>query len=301
MGLAEGVTFAVPLYDKAPYVLETLDSIAAQRGDFAREIVVVDDGSRDGGGEAVSRWAAGRAGVVLVRQANGGSAAATNRCLALARFRFVKFLDADDLLAPAATEALLAALRGAPDASLAYCDRAAFEDGARPPLPGSDAAPRVVADALARVMRNALFNPAQILVRTEAARRVGGCDERVRHSQEYGLALRLARLGPFVHLPSLLAFQRVGLSGNLSADEGRQLARVTRALGHFLADQPALPRDLRRLAARRAAGRAWLWQHRHGGAGLLSRWSLRRLAALLPPADAAAFVHASAEAFETAR
>jgi hypothetical protein len=82
-------------------------------------------------------------------------------------------------------------------------------------------------DALARVIRNSLFNPTQILVRTEVARAVGGCDERVLYSQEYGLSLRLAAAGPFVHVPETLAFQRVGIAGNLSADQGGQLARAT--------------------------------------------------------------------------
>lgn len=296
---AAGVTFAVPLYNKARWVCATLDSIAAQRGDFAREILVVDDGSTDGGAEVVAAWGRGRNDLLLVRQANAGSARATNRCLELARQPFVKFVDADDLLHPEATARLLAALQRHPEAVLAYADRADFTDGTVPPCPPpGDAPPRLLDDALARTIRNAPFNPTQILVRTAAARAVGGCDERVVHSQEYGLALRLAARGAFVHLPAVLAFQRVGLAGSLSADQGRQLARVTRALGLFLADRPDLPRRLKRLAARRAAGRAWLWRRRHCGEGLFSPWSLRRLAALLPPRDAAGFVLASAEAFE---
>jgi glycosyltransferase involved in cell wall biosynthesis len=297
----EGVSFAVPLYNKAPFVAATLDSIACQSGDFAREIIVVDDGSTDGGGEIVAAWARGRNDVTLMRQENAGSARATNRCLALARHPYVKFVDADDLLHPEATERLLRALRDHPRAGLAYCDRATF-DG-QPPryAPLGAVPPRLVASPLPLVIRNALFNPTQILVRAELARAVGGCDTRVVHSQEYGLALRLAACAPFVHVASVLAFQRVGLTGNLSADQGRQLARVTRALGLFLADRSDLPMGVRRLAARRAAGRAWLYRHRHAGAGVLSRWSLRRLLALLPPPDAAAFVLASAEAFERPR
>lgn len=297
-----GVTFAVPLFDKAPWVRDTLDSIAAQRGDFAREIVVVDDGSTDGSAEVVAAWARGRKDVVLIRQDNAGSAAATNACLAAARMPFVKFVDADDILHPAATALLLKALVREPEAALAYADRATFPDGtalAMPPLPS--VVPRRLEDALARVMRNSLFNPTQILVRTDVARAVGGCDERVRHSQEYGLALRLAATGPFVHVPATLAFQRVGIAGNLSADQGRQLARITLALGHFLAERRDLPVSLRRLAARRAAGRAWLWRRRHLGESLLSSWSLRRLAAWLPPRDTAAFVLACARAFEPPR
>jgi len=297
-----GVTFAVPLFNKAPWVRATLDSIAAQRGDFAREIVVVDDGSTDGGADAVAEWARGRDDVVLLRQDNAGSAAASNACLAAARLPAVKFVDADDLLHPDATVILLQALEREPSAVLAFADRATFADGTRPPMQAAGpVAPRRLDDALARLFRNSPFNPTQILVRTEVARAVGGCDSRARHSQEYGLALRLAAAGPFVHVPLTLAFQRVGLTGNLSADQGGQLARITATLGHFLADRPDLPIGLRRLAARRAAERAWLWRRRHLGEPLLSPWFLRRLAAWLPPRDTAAFVLACAEAFERSR
>lgn len=297
-----GVTFAIPLFNKAPWVRATLDSIAAQRGDFAREIVVVDDGSTDGSANVVAAWSRGRNDVVLIRQDNRGSAAASNACLAAARMPFVKFVDADDILHPDATVMLLEALEREPAAVLAYGDRATFPDGtvlAMPPAPSVTL--RRLDDALARVVRNALFNPTQILVRTDVARAVGGCDERVRHSQEYGLALRLAAIGPFVHIAATLAFQRIGIAGNLSADQGRQLARITLALGHFLSDRADLPVALKRLAARRAAGRAWLWRRRHLGESLLSSWSLRRLTAWLPPRDTAAFVFACARAFQPPR
>ncbi len=297
-----GVTFAVPLFNKAPWVRETLDSIAAQTGDFARDIVVVDDGSTDESAAVVTEWAKGRNDVTLIRQPNRGSAAASNACLAAARMPFVKFVDADDLLHPDATALLLEALLREPRAVLAYADRATFADGTAPKMrPCAAIRPRRLDDALARIIRNSLFNPTQSLVRTEAARAVGGCDERVRHSQEYGLALRLAAFGPFVHIPATLAFQRIGIPGNLSADQGQQLARITLALGYFLADQSDLPVRLKRLAARRAAGRAWLWRRRHLGEGPLSPWSFRRLIAWLPPRDVARFVLECAKAFESPR
>ena len=49
-------------------------------------------------------------------------------------------------------------------------------------------------------MRNSMFNPSQFLVRTDVCKKLGGCDERVIHSQEYSLTLRLSRLGNFIKL-----------------------------------------------------------------------------------------------------
>lgn len=87
------ISVVVPLYNKAPYVRRTLNSIAAQT--FSNfEVIVVDDGSTDEGAELVRSFADPRMRVVT--QANLGPGAARNRALAEAGGDLVAFLDADD-------------------------------------------------------------------------------------------------------------------------------------------------------------------------------------------------------------
>jgi glycosyltransferase involved in cell wall biosynthesis len=87
------VTVVLPLYNKAPYVRRALDSIAAQTfGEF--EVILVDDGSTDGGGEIASQYPDAR--MRVLRQGNSGPGAARNRGIAEARGEFIAFLDADD-------------------------------------------------------------------------------------------------------------------------------------------------------------------------------------------------------------
>lgn len=86
-------SIVVPLYNKAPWIGRCLDSIGEQSmTDY--EVIVVDDGSDDGGDAIVSARADER--VRLVRQPRGGEGAARNRGLAEARSEWVAFLDADD-------------------------------------------------------------------------------------------------------------------------------------------------------------------------------------------------------------
>ena len=54
-----------------------------------------------------------------------------NRCLALARGRYIKFLCADDLLEPYCVERLIETLEGEESVKLAACARRVFSDDAR--------------------------------------------------------------------------------------------------------------------------------------------------------------------------
>jgi glycosyltransferase involved in cell wall biosynthesis len=86
----------IPAYQAEPFLERALRSVRAQ--DVASlEVVVVDDGSSDAGGEVARRFGASHAlPVRVVRQQNAGAAAARNRGVAEARGELVAFLDADD-------------------------------------------------------------------------------------------------------------------------------------------------------------------------------------------------------------
>ena len=87
------ISVVVPLYNKARYLQRALVSIAQQSfNDF--ELIVVDDGSTDGGAEIARSFVDPRMRVVT--QANLGPGAARNRGFAEARGDLIAFLDADD-------------------------------------------------------------------------------------------------------------------------------------------------------------------------------------------------------------
>ena len=97
MPATPAISIVMPLYNKAAQVLDTLASVVAQTmGNW--ELVVVDDGSTDGGPALVR--ALGDARIRVVNQANAGVSAARNRGIELALADLVTFLDADDLWLP---------------------------------------------------------------------------------------------------------------------------------------------------------------------------------------------------------
>lgn len=105
----------IPLYNKASHIAETIGSVLAQtERDF--EIVVVDDGSGDGGGDVVAAFNEPR--VRLIRQENAGVAAARNRGAEVARGEYLAFLDADDSWLPWHLVELNKLIRAFPEAGL---------------------------------------------------------------------------------------------------------------------------------------------------------------------------------------
>jgi glycosyltransferase involved in cell wall biosynthesis len=87
------VSVIIPLYNKAAHVLNALDSVASQT--FAdMEVIIVNDGSTDGGARLAADYPDARFRVVS--QPNAGPGGARNRGIAEAKGELLAFLDADD-------------------------------------------------------------------------------------------------------------------------------------------------------------------------------------------------------------
>lgn len=98
------VSVIIPLYNKAPYIERALRSVLSQTV-LPEEVIVVDDGSTDGGGEIVLSFR--EPFIKLVRQENRGVSGARNKGLALAQGDLIAFLDADDVWKPRFLEVIL--------------------------------------------------------------------------------------------------------------------------------------------------------------------------------------------------
>jgi glycosyltransferase involved in cell wall biosynthesis len=102
------VSILIPAYNAQEWIADTLRSAIAQTWP-RKEIIVVDDGSRDLTAEVARRFASN--GVALVSVQNQGAAAARNHALRLSQGDYIQYLDADDLLASDKIERQLGALR----------------------------------------------------------------------------------------------------------------------------------------------------------------------------------------------
>jgi len=92
-------SIVIPAYNASRFLSATIESALAQieLDDF--ELIIVDDGSTDETTVVASQFAASHPAIVrVIRTTNQGVGAARNVGLANARFDFIQFLDADDLI-----------------------------------------------------------------------------------------------------------------------------------------------------------------------------------------------------------
>ncbi|WP_284155335.1 glycosyltransferase family 2 protein [Sulfuricystis multivorans] len=108
------ISVVIPLYNKERHIAKAIESVLGQATPPA-EVIVVDDGSTDGGAEIVKSYSEP---VRLIKQANRGVSAARNRGIREARHEHVAFLDADDWWEAGHLETLERLIQRFPEAGL---------------------------------------------------------------------------------------------------------------------------------------------------------------------------------------
>ncbi len=100
------ISVVIPVFNNVKFVGQAIESVLSQQLAPSTEIVVVDDGSEDGSGDAAASYT----GVRVIRQTNGGIGAARNTGIEAATGRLITFLDADDLFTDGRQAALVSGL-----------------------------------------------------------------------------------------------------------------------------------------------------------------------------------------------
>jgi glycosyltransferase involved in cell wall biosynthesis len=123
------VSILIPCYNAEKWLAETLRSAAGQTWKNI-EVILVDDGSRDGSFELAKNFQAKN--VKVIRQENQGASAARNRAYAEAQGEFIQHLDGDDLLSPDKIEEQVRLLLINPPNMMAVSGTINFFDGEIP-------------------------------------------------------------------------------------------------------------------------------------------------------------------------
>lgn len=188
------VAVVIPCFNHKRFLAGAIESAIAQTVP-AREIIVVDDGSR----EDIRPVAAAFEGVRLIRQENRGLAAARNSGLEAATSEKLIFLDADDRLWPNAIQVGLECFRRNPDAAFVYGAHREVrgEESSRNYTPAASHRDLVRCNWVAMIA-TAMFDRGKLV-------QGGGFDESLAMCEDWDAYLRLSRAFPFATHDCLVA------------------------------------------------------------------------------------------------
>ncbi|MFN4267112.1 MAG: glycosyltransferase family 2 protein [Aquabacterium sp.] len=200
------VSVLIPLYNQADFVAAAVASVQAQtHTDW--ELIVVDDGSTDGGIDRVLVIKDDR--IRVIRQDNSGVSAARNRGLLEASTSWVALLDADDTWAPSHLSDLVSLHERYPEAVLLgsafwYVDKQGrrLRRSAR-----LGASWTVLTDYCRSVQRQGmLFVTSSVMVKREAALGLGGFKRGVVAGEDLLMWASLASIGQVACLDACSTF-----------------------------------------------------------------------------------------------
>ena len=253
------VSFIIPVYNKSKFLKPVIKSIKSQKGKFKKEYIFIDDGSTDDSYRILKQETKGMKNCQIIKQENKGSANATNQGIKIAKMRYIKFLDADDLILSDSTKLLVEILEKNSRCILVYGLQRKVKNIVNVNLNEkiNNYEIEIIENPINLAMRNSMFNPSQFLVKTSICKSVGGCDERIKFSQEYSLTLKLSKIGPFVKLNYPIAILPFSAPGQISEKKNNQIFRVSKALELFINENNDLPIKTRLYAQRRLTARAW--------------------------------------------
>jgi glycosyltransferase involved in cell wall biosynthesis len=216
--MSSKISVVIPLYNKRAFIRQTVKSVLYQDTP-AWEIIIVNDGSTDGGADLAREEGGDQVRVIDIP--NSGVAAARNAGIDAATGEYVAFLDADDWWAPSflsGIERLIKACPGAGLYAVASLDTNAGEE--LPPISHAElyAWPiEVIKNYFSVRARRVLFSMSSLCVSRRILQRTGirfAVGEA--HAEDHDFQFRLAEAGPLAYLGLPLAAYRRNVTASLT-------------------------------------------------------------------------------------
>ncbi|MGN6194466.1 MAG: glycosyltransferase family 2 protein [Ginsengibacter sp.] len=268
------VTIGIPNYNYSKYILETLNSVAAQSYPNI-ELIIVDDASSDNSVAMIENWIENYKGKIKMffirNQANQGLTKVCNFLLRSAQGKYFQPLDADDKILPQKIEKQVAVLENSVNTAMIYSNSHVINDSGE--ITNPDYFSRIHYDKNNMPSGN-IFNDLltfnfislpSVLINTQLAREAGGFDETIQ-VQDYYMWLRLSKKYEIKYLSGPFAQYRIhetSMSNVSSTNCVSEESVMTIKYHYYRTSKP----ELKRIIAKNIQNSSvYLYQHNYSTA-----------------------------------
>lgn len=200
------ISLLIPVRDGERFLSLTLESLSSQTfSDF--EIVVVDDGSRDGTLQILAEWAAREPRLRVFPRPRLGLAASLNYAASVARAPFLARLDADDIALPERLARLYAEMQKRPQVGLLGSSVELIDGHGR--IVGAIRPHLTHSELVAFLREGCCLVQSSVIMRREAFDLAGGYRKGLNLAEDYDLWARMAEIAEIAAVPETLVRYRV--------------------------------------------------------------------------------------------
>jgi glycosyltransferase involved in cell wall biosynthesis len=253
------VSVIIPTFNRKQLVERAIASVLNQT--YANlELLVIDDGSTDGTGEALAHFRSDPR-FHYAYQHNSGQSAARNSAISVASGNLIALLDSDNYWQADKLRRQLDFWAGKPGHDILY-SLGYLIDLEGNILNSSAKLPRPSGNILNQLLQGNCITNNTVLVSRKCFQELGGFDESLRIAEDYDLWLRFATRYTFLHHPERVVYYCVE-GERLSAREEQNIQVNIQILKRFFQLYPGLVSHRRQ---KMALGNLLVWQ-------IESRWN----------------------------
>jgi glycosyltransferase involved in cell wall biosynthesis len=274
------VSVIIPAYNAEAFILDAISSIIVQSYP-ALEILVVDDGSRDGTVALIERT---HPNARVIQQANAGAAAARNTGLRAAKGSLICFLDADDGWFPGKLHAQVAHLQQNPETGVVFHRWHVWHPDSEgnytvPQIEqctnAQDVDPELSGWIYHHLLLSCVIHTSTVMMRREVVEQIGLFNTELVTGEDYDYWLRVSRQFRIEQLQGIYSFYRV-VEGSLTSKPkqiNNEYDVLNHAINHWGVASPdgnsVPPRDLNERLAKLAFD--FGYAHYYGGSPKIAR------------------------------
>lgn len=192
------VSVIIPVYNGEKYLTQAVNSVQNQKGNFIKEIILIDDGSTDNSFEIAQNLENKYQNIKLIRQQNRGQASARNVGVANSEGDLIAFLDCDDTWTPDKLITQLPLFKKDPKLVYVFANALIHPPGKNKSVVEQFS---IIKPSRGFIFHNLIFgcfvNCCTVIIRRDVFLQLGGFKEDRQHKyiEDYDLWLRAAKLG----------------------------------------------------------------------------------------------------------